>query len=96
MYEFLAYGLIAVAGIIFDRLMGHQKPRDRANFPKGLETEKRGLLIISFVGFSVFVTLLGGEHSVERWTFAQLSSLLFLARTFLFEEWYYGFKDYKR
>lgn len=93
MYEFLGYFIIAITGIIFDRLMGHQKTRDRKNFPDGIEDYFRTpLLILAFCGISILVTYAGDDPTIEQTTFLHIAALLFVSRRFLFESWYYGFK----
>ncbi len=90
MYELAAFTAIALAGILADRLMGHHLPRDRKNFPKGVEVGKRGLLMVSYLAFTMIFLLL--DQSTEMTTYIMLALLWQVGRMFLFEEWYYGFK----
>ena len=92
MIEFLFFVGTALAGILVDRIMGHHKPWVRENFPKGVEVEKRGLLMVSFMAFTCLFLLLSFDTpSMTTWSYACLAHLLLLSRMFRFEWWYYDF-----
>lgn len=93
MYELLVFVAVALAGILVDRIMGNHLPRERKNFPKGLQIEKRGLLMSSFYGFSLlFAGLLADEYpSIETMLYVGLAMALLLTRMFRLQWWYEDF-----